>query len=145
MIRKLKSLKKDIDDNVRWPPLTWTSRIDIAKMINIEKCIFNQNQSRDLIQSPLKLTFLQTLKWPNPNTAAYARKILLTGPWYSSLLWGYVSAWQIQKWMLTVIYWIEHGAPNEGVRESTQGAKGVWNPIGGTTISSNQYSPDLCL
>jgi hypothetical protein len=27
---------------------------------------------------------------------------------------------------------MEHGAPNEGVRESTQGAKGVCNPIGGT-------------
>ena len=33
--------------------------------------------------------------------------------------------------MLTVIYWMEHGAPNEGARESTQGAKGICNPIGG--------------
>jgi hypothetical protein len=61
---------------------------------------------------------------------ASGRKILLTEPWYSSLLWGYASAWQIQKWMLTVIYWMEHRAPNE----STQGAKGVCNPIGGTAI-----------
>jgi hypothetical protein len=30
--------------------------------------------------------------------------------------------------------WMEHRAPNEGARESTQGAKGVCNPIGGTTI-----------
>jgi hypothetical protein len=44
------------------------------------------------------------------------------------------SAWQIQKWMLTVIYWMEHRAPNGGVRESTQGAEGVCNPIGRTTI-----------
>jgi hypothetical protein len=43
-------------------------------------------------------------------------------------------AWQIQKWMLTVIYWMEHRASNEGARESTQGAKGVCNPIGGTMI-----------
>jgi hypothetical protein len=36
--------------------------------------------------------------------------------------------------MLTVIYWIEHRAPNEGARESTQGTERVYNPIGGTTI-----------
>jgi hypothetical protein len=34
----------------------------------------------------------------------------------------------------TVVYWMEHRAPNEGARESTQGAKGVCIPIGGTTI-----------
>jgi hypothetical protein len=39
-----------------------------------------------------------------------------------------------QKWMLTVSYWMEHRAHNGGARESTQGAKGVCNPIGGTTI-----------
>ena len=43
-------------------------------------------------------------------------------------------AWQTQKWMLTVSYWMDHRAPNGGARESTQGAKGVCNPIGGTTI-----------
>jgi hypothetical protein len=75
---------------------------------------------------------------PNPDTIAYASKILLTGPWYSSLLWGYASTWQIQKWMLTVTYWMEHRAPIEGARESTQGAKGVCNPIGATTIWTNQ-------
>jgi hypothetical protein len=39
-----------------------------------------------------------------------------------------------QKWMLTVSYWMEQRALNGGARESTQGAKGVCNPIGGTTI-----------
>jgi hypothetical protein len=34
---------------------------------------------------------------PNPDTIAYASKILLTGPWYSYLLWGYGSAWQITE------------------------------------------------
>jgi hypothetical protein len=77
-------------------------------------------------------------------TLAYARKILLIGPWYSSLLWGYASAWQLQKWMLTVSYWMERRAPNEGGRESTQGAKRVCNLIGGT-IWTNQYLPDLSL
>jgi hypothetical protein len=70
-------------------------------------------------------------------------RFLLTGPRYSYLLSGSASAWQIQKWMLTVIYWMEHSAPNEGARESTQRAKGVCNPIGGTTIWTNQCPPEL--
>jgi hypothetical protein len=36
--------------------------------------------------------------------------------------------------MLTVSYWMDHTAPNGGARESTQGAEGVCNPIGGTTL-----------
>jgi hypothetical protein len=48
-----------------------------------------------------------------------------------------------QKWMLTVSYWMEHRAPNGGARESTQGAKGVGNPIVGTTIWTNQYPLEL--
>jgi hypothetical protein len=38
---------------------------------------------------------------------------------------------------------MDHRAPNGGARENTQGAKGVCNPIGGTTISTNQYPPEL--
>ena len=45
--------------------------------------------------------------------------------WYNSLEWGYASAWQIQKWMLTIIYWMEHSAPNGGAKESNQGVKGI--------------------
>jgi hypothetical protein len=41
---------------------------------------------------------------------------------------------QTQKWMLTVSYWMEHRAPNRGARESIQGAWGIGNPIGGTTL-----------
>jgi hypothetical protein len=41
--------------------------------------------------------------------------------------------------MLIAIHWTEHRIPNEGVRESTQGAEGISSPIGGTTISTNQY------
>jgi hypothetical protein len=47
---------------------------------------------------------------------------------------AFVSTCQIQKWMLTIIHRIEHKFPNEGARESTQGAEGVWSPIGGTSI-----------
>jgi hypothetical protein len=31
-------------------------------------------------------------------------------------------------------YWMEHRASSGGARESTQGAEGVCNPIGGTII-----------
>jgi hypothetical protein len=41
--------------------------------------------------------------------------------WYSCLLWGFGSAWQLQKRMLTVIHQMEHKVPNERARESTQG------------------------
>ena len=41
--------------------------------------------------------------------------------------------------MLTAIHWTEHRVPNEGARERTQRAEGVYSPIGGTTISTNQY------
>ena len=80
---------------------------------------------------------------PNVNTIAYTSKICLKIPRYSCLLWGYARAWQTQKWMLTVSYWMEQRAPNGGARESTQGDKGVCNPIGGTTIWTNQYPPEL--
>ena len=39
-----------------------------------------------------------------------------------------------RKWMLTVIYWMEHRVPNEGATESTQGDEEVCSLIGGTTI-----------
>ena len=32
--------------------------------------------------------------------------------------------------MLIVSYWMDHRAPNGGSRESTQGTKGICNPIG---------------
>jgi hypothetical protein len=45
---------------------------------------------------------------------------------------SYASDWKIQKWMLTVFYWMKCRAPKEEARENTQGAKGVGNPIGST-------------
>ena len=71
-----------------------------------------------------------------------AIKILLMGPCYSCIIWGYASAWQIEKCMLTDIYKLEHRSPNREARESTQGAEGVCNLIGGT-IWTNQYPQSL--
>jgi hypothetical protein len=42
-------------------------------------------------------------------------------------------------------YWMEHMTPNGGARESNQEAKGICNPIGGTTIWTNQYPWSSCL
>jgi hypothetical protein len=36
--------------------------------------------------------------------------------------------------MLTVMYWMEHRAPNGGARENIQGAEGFCNTIGETAI-----------
>jgi hypothetical protein len=65
---------------------------------------------------------------PNPDTIAYARKILQKGPCYR--LCQCLANTEVNG---TVIYKIEHRAPNGEARESTQGAEGVYNPIGGTT------------
>jgi hypothetical protein len=66
-------------------------------------------------------------------------KSLLAGAWYSCLLRGSATAWQIQKWMHAAIYWTKHRVPNEGARESSQDAEGVCSPLGGTTIWTHQY------
>ena len=39
---------------------------------------------------------------------------------------------------------MEHKVPNGGARESTQGAEGVWNPIGGTT-NELTITPRACV
>jgi hypothetical protein len=75
----------------------------------------------------------------NQTLCQMPKKSLLTGAWYSYLLRASASAWQIQKWMLTIIHWTKHRVPNERTRESMQGAEGVWSPIGGTSIWTNQY------
>jgi hypothetical protein len=70
---------------------------------------------------------------PNPDTFVDASKCLLTEACYSCLWRSFTNAWQIQRWILTVIHWTEHRVPNEGARERTQGAEGVSSPLGGTT------------
>jgi hypothetical protein len=44
----------------------------------------------------------------------------------------------MQRQMLTANHWTEHGDPSGGVRERTEGAEVVCNPIGRATISTNQ-------
>jgi hypothetical protein len=80
------------------------------------------------------------IQLPNPDTIVESNKCLMTGAWYSCLLRGSASAWQIQRWMLVVNHWTEHRVPNGGSRERTKEAEGVCSPIGGTTIWVNQYA-----
>jgi len=63
--------------------------------------------------------------WQEPDIAVSCEALLVPG-----------SAWQIQKWMLTVIHWTKHKVPNE---EKYQRAEGDWSPIEGTSIWTNQY------
>jgi hypothetical protein len=49
----------------------------------------------------------------------------------------------ILQWMLTVGYWMDHMAPNEGARDSTKEAKGICNPIGGTTLCHFPFDPAI--
>jgi hypothetical protein len=61
---------------------------------------------------------------PNPDTIAYASKILMKRPWGSCLVCGCASVWQIQKPMLTVIYKIEPGPPIEKLEKAPKELKG---------------------
>jgi len=45
--------------------------------------------------------------------------------------------------MLAANHQTEHRVPNELVRKRAEGTEGVCNPIGGTTISTNQTEPEL--
>ena len=45
--------------------------------------------------------------------------------------------------MLTVSYWIDHRAPNGGVRERTEGAERACNLIDKTTVSTNSDPLEL--
>jgi len=74
----------------------------------------------------------------NSDTMADAKKCMLTGAWYSCPLRDSARAWPIQMQILVVNNWTEHGDSNRGVRERTGEAEGVCNPIGRTTILTNQ-------
>jgi len=75
---------------------------------------------------------------PNPVTLAVAKKCLLIGAWYGSLLRGSARALLIQIKMLAANHRTEHGDLSGGVRGRTEGAEWVCNPIGRTTILTNQ-------
>jgi len=55
---------------------------------------------------------------------------------------GSARALLIQMRRLAANHWTEQGDSNGGVREKTEGAEGVCNPIG-RTISINQTPPEL--
>ena len=78
------------------------------------------------------------IEFPNLDTIMVAKNACwlvhdIAVPWES------VSVWQLQKCMLTAIHWTEHRVYNVGARERAQGAEGVYSPIDGTTIWTNQY------
>jgi hypothetical protein len=46
-------------------------------------------------------------------------------------------------WILSDNHWTEHWVANGGVRERTERAEGVCNPIGRKTSSTNQTPPEF--
>ena len=77
----------------------------------------NNHQTQTLLHIPARFC------WQDPDIAVSYEAMTVSGKYRSGCL---------------VIYWMEHRAPNERARESTQGAEGVCNPIRGTTIWTNQ-------
>jgi hypothetical protein len=45
---------------------------------------------------------------------------------------------KLQRWIFAANHWTERRVRNGGVRERTEGAEGICNPIGRRTISTNQ-------
>jgi hypothetical protein len=46
-------------------------------------------------------------------------------------------------WVFSANLWTEYRDPNGGVREKTEGAETICNPIERTTISTNWTTPDI--
>jgi len=84
------------------------------------------------------------MKTPNPVTIVDAKKCLLTGARYGYLLRGSARTLLIQMKMLAATHWTEQGTPMEELEKRlTEGAEGVCNPIGRTTISTKQTLSEL--
>ena len=49
-----------------------------------------------------------------------------------------VEKFTVLRWMPSANHWAESWDPNRGVRKMTEGIEGVCNPIGRTTVSTNQ-------
>ena len=70
----------------------------------------------------------------NSHTITNAKKCLSTEAWYSCLLRGSAKTWPIQMRMLWTNHHTEHEDPNGEVRGRIEGAEGVCNSLGRTTI-----------
>jgi hypothetical protein len=77
------------------------------------------------------------MQTPNPDTILDAKKRI-----WVCLLRSRARALQIQRQMFAANHWTKRQVPNRGHKEGAEGAEGVCNPIGETTISTNQtFSP----
>jgi len=79
----------------------------------------------------------------NPSLYADDKNCLLTGARHGFLLSGSARSLLKQMRMVAVNHWTEQRNPIGEVREKTEGAEGVCNPIGRTTISTKQTPPEL--
>jgi hypothetical protein len=95
----------------------------IQRLPNLGIHPINSHQTQTLLHMSAKFF------WQDPDIALSCEAMTVPGKYRSGCS--------------QIIYWMEHMAPNGGARENTQGAEGVCNPIGGTTIWTNQYPPEL--
>ena len=125
------------------PSTIFVDRVDgLIWVVLLQKMhLLSESRLRSSLQEFKSLNCVHTdaVGWIWPYYIVDTNKSLLTGGWYSCLLRGSISAWQIQKWVLTVIHWTVHRVPNERAREITQRPDGVYSPRVGTTIGTNQY------
>ena len=61
---------------------------------------------------------------------------------YDCLWRGPVRALHIQRQMLAANHWTRRGVPNGGVGEWSGGAKGIYSPMGRTTMSATKTPED---
>jgi hypothetical protein len=100
---------------------------------------------KGLLSLPLITKVRRHTQPPNPDTIADAKNYLLTGAWYSCPLRGSARTWPKQIQMFAANHWTEHRTPMEDLGRKTKGTKGACNPIGRTTISTNQTPPPRAL
>ena len=74
----------------------------------------------------------------NLSTIVDAKKCLLAGARYGCLIRGSARVIQIQLSMFAANHWTEHGDPNEGAKERTEGAERGCNLL---TNIINQPTP----
>jgi hypothetical protein len=110
----------------------------------LQEEIWRQSVEQRLKERPSRdCPIWESILYTNTKPRHYCRcqEVLLTEAWYCCVLRGFAGAWQTKRRMPPANHWIEYSVPNGG--ERTEEAEGVCNPIGRTTVSTNQKPPEL--
>jgi hypothetical protein len=72
--------------------------------------------------------FLSSIQLPHPDVIVDAKKCLLTGAWNNYLWRGSTRAWHVQRKMLAITHWTEHGSPMEELEKGLKVLNGFVIP-----------------